>query len=140
MKYQLQISSVEGVKRRYSEFSETESVRGNVVVTFETGRESRDWLIKDANIPLFLSNLLHFLRQVEMNGDAVFTAQFSPNSNGRMNQGTLLLSTTSGTAFDKGIYDETSPRKLDVLKKKLIIDGDRFGIFSAAAAPEPKLR
>jgi hypothetical protein len=133
MKYQLHVTSVEGAKRRYAEFSETERVRGDVTITFENGREARDWVIRDANIPLFLSNLAHFLKQVETYGQAVFTAQFSPNSNGQMKEGSLLLSKTSGNKFEFGIYDKTGQHQLRALKEVLASDAERFGIFSTSS-------
>jgi hypothetical protein len=136
MKYQLDVKSLAGVKRRYAEFSETEGVRGDITITFENGGRIRDWVIRDANIPLFLSNLMHFLRQVEAKGEAVFTAQFSPNSNGRMRQGSLLFSKASGEEFETGIYDETGHPQLHALKEMLSRDAERFGIFGNAALPQ----
>lgn len=130
MKYRIEIKSTDGIKQIYSDFNETEGVRGDIAVAFELHGVTRDWIIRDANVPLFLSNFMRFFQELKTKGEAVLTAQFSPNSNGKMREGTLLLSRTEGDEFDAGIYDKTSPEQLKTLMANLTIDADRFGVFT----------
>jgi hypothetical protein len=134
MKYQLKVSSEDGVKDRYAEFNESEGVRGDVVVSLGFCGESREWIIKDANIPLFISNLICLLKETKER-ESVFAAQFSPNCNAIMREGRLLLSRFKNERFDEGIFDRTDPRELVNMRRQIIADASRFGIFSKVELP-----